>query len=41
MPSFAVPEKSKVENFFVTGKSLSEAILLAEHGGTCCVQKLF
>ena len=29
MPSFAVPEKSKVENFFVTGKSLSEAHIFA------------
>ena len=29
MPSFAVPEKSKVENFFVTGKSLSEALIFA------------
>ena len=27
MPSFAVPEKSKVENFFATGKSLSEALI--------------
>ena len=24
-----------------TGKSLSEALLFAEHGRTCCVQKLF
>ena len=29
MPSFAVPEKSKVENFFATGKSLSEALFFA------------
>ena len=25
----------------ITGKSLSEALLFAEHGRTCCVQKLF
>ena len=30
MPSFAVPEKSKVENFFATGKSLSEALFLLQ-----------
>ena len=25
----------------ITGKSLLEALLFAEHGRTCCVQKLF